>query len=246
MKRFSTSRFVRVGIGALAALVGGVTPAAALQTEATPPQAAQLAGDDRNAQGAIRWLESRVQRDPEDFVAHNKLASAYLQRLRETGDATFLTRASRAARASLGTLPPERNRDGLNLLAQVEFAGHEFAAARDHARLLVRLEPDKAYPYQILGDALLELGDYEAAEAAFQQMQQRDGVQEITRVATEQRLGKMAILRGDLPAAQRSFTHALELALAQPDPPRETVAWCRWQLGETAFLRGDYVVAEQH
>ncbi len=29
-------------------------------------------------------------------------------------------------------------------------------------------------------------------------------------------------------------------------PPRETVAWIRWQLGETAFSIGDYVTAEKH
>ncbi|MEP6664394.1 MAG: tetratricopeptide repeat protein, partial [Verrucomicrobiota bacterium] len=30
------------------------------------------------------------------------------------------------------------------------------------------------------------------------------------------------------------------------NPPRETVAWCRWQLGETAFSHGDYKMAERH
>src|SRR5207249_7432995 len=31
-----------------------------------------------------------------------------------------------------------------------------------------------------------------------------------------------------------------------PVRPRETVAWCRWQLGELAFAAGKYVTAEQH
>jgi hypothetical protein len=60
-----------------------------------------MSADERGVQDAVRWLESRVRKDPEDFVAHNKLGGYYLQRLRETGDATFLARASRAARASL-------------------------------------------------------------------------------------------------------------------------------------------------
>jgi tetratricopeptide (TPR) repeat protein len=29
-------------------------------------------------------------------------------------------------------------------------------------------------------------------------------------------------------------------------PSREVVAWCRWQLGEVAFARGDYETAERH
>src|ERR1044072_2757214 len=55
----------------------------------------------------IRFLEDRVRRDPDDFIANNKLTSAYLQRLRETGDTTYLSLASRAADASLKTLPAE-------------------------------------------------------------------------------------------------------------------------------------------
>ena len=208
------SGFVWVGIMVLVAVSCPAASAAPEQTGAMPATAVLPGGDDPRVQEAIRWLEDKVQKDPEDFVAHNKLADQYLQRLRETGDATFLTRASRAARASLATLPPERNREGLNLLAQVEFAAHDFVAAREHARLLVRLEPDKAYPYQILGDAMLELGDYEAAEAVYRQMRQLGGIQEITRVATDQRLGRMAILRGDMVAAQRSFIFRCVIALA--------------------------------
>src|SRR5262245_33234804 len=41
----------------------------------------------------IRFLEDRVKKDPEDFIAYNKLAQQYLQRLRETGDLTYLNLA---------------------------------------------------------------------------------------------------------------------------------------------------------
>ena len=194
----------------------------------------------------VRFLENKIKRDPEDFIAHNKLAALYLQRVRETGDVTYLSLASRAARASLATLPPEQNTGGLAALAQVEYASHEFTAARDHARRLTELEPNKSYPFQMLGDALLELGEYEKAEAAFRRMEQLGGIQGLTRVAVEQRIARLAALRGDAVKAKRSFTTALSMALALAVPPRETVAWCRWQLGETAFAEGDYQTAEQH
>ena len=48
------------------------------------------------------------------------------------------------------------------------------------------------------------------------------------------------------PAITHHFRKALRMALAMPAPQRETVAWCRWQLGETAFLTGDYAGAERH
>jgi tetratricopeptide (TPR) repeat protein len=40
--------------------------------------------------------------------------------------------------------------------------------------------------------------------------------------------------------------NALKAALSLPAPPRETVAWCRWQLGELAFGAGRYAAAERH
>jgi len=77
-------------------------------------------------------------------------------------------------------------------------------------------------------------------------MEQLGGIQGLTRVTIEQRIARLAALRGDANGAQRHFSNALTLALALPAPPRETVAWCRWQLGETAFSVGDYATAERH
>ena len=193
----------------------------------------------------IRFLEDRVKKDPEDFIAYNKLAEQYLQRLRETGDLTYLNLATKAAHASLVTLPPEQNVGGLTASAQVEYASHDFAAARDHALKLIELEPKKGYTYQILGDALLELGDYDRSSAAYQTMEDLSGLQGITRSAIEQRLARVAALHGDLSGARQHLKNALTFALDLPEPPAETVAWCRWQLGEAAFAVGDYVGAEQ-
>jgi tetratricopeptide (TPR) repeat protein len=205
-----------------------------------------LPSDGEVAAQTIRFLEDRVKRDPEDFIAHNKLAAQYLQRVRETGDVTYLNLAAKAAHASLATLPPEQNTGGLTALAQVEYALHDFVAARDHALQLTKLEANKSYPYQILGDALLELGDYEKAEESYHRMEDLGGVQEITRIAIEQRIARLDALHGDCNGARLHFANALKMALALPLPPRETVAWCRWQLGETAFAVGDYAEAERH
>jgi tetratricopeptide (TPR) repeat protein len=191
---------------------------------------------------AIRFLENRVQRDPEDFLAYNKLAGYYLQRLRERGDLSYLELTFRAARASLAVLPAEENAGGLAALAQAEYAAHDFTAARDHARRLLELVPHKSYPYQLLGDALLELGDYEQGAAAYRQMERIGG----STVSAETRLARLAMLRGETELARRRLSAALVLALDSGAPSRETVAWCRWQLGETAFAIGDYETAEQH
>jgi tetratricopeptide (TPR) repeat protein len=231
---------------ALAACQRGTTTAVRVSRAATVPDARQLPADVDVQFQTIRFLEDRVKRDSEDFIAYNKLAEQYLQRVRETGDISYLNLAAKAAHGSLATLPPEQNTGGLTALAHVEYASHDFAAARDHARQLTKLEPNKSYPYQILGDALLELGEYDKAEAAFHQMEELGGVQGLMRVTIEQRLARLAALHGDANGAQGHFSKALTMALALPSPPRETVAWCRWQLGETAFSVGDYPTAEQH
>jgi len=163
-------------------------------------------------------------------------------RLRETGNVTWLGLAERAARSSLKAIPAEQNAGGLSLLAQVEFASHDFASARDHAGQLTRLEPLKAYPYLLLGDALTELGDYEAARSAFQEMERRGSAD----VAARTRLARMAALTGANSRAERLYVDALNLAIEAVPPSRETIAWCRWQLGETAFGAGDYDRAEKH
>jgi tetratricopeptide (TPR) repeat protein len=209
--------------------------------------AVAITSDSAAVASAIRFLENRVKLDPEDHIAYNKLGGYYLQRLRETGSLTYLELASKAANASLSVLPPEHNTDGLTVLAQAEYAEHDFAAARDHARRLVELDPGKSYPFHTLGDALLELGDYHGAAAAFDQMERlAAGFQGLTSVAVDQRLSRYAALHGDVDQAARRLSRALNAALAQPDPPRETVAWCYWQLGEIAFSTGQYETAEDY
>ena len=222
---------------------GGQQPAIADRAASDLPTAAPLVADDKATERAVRFLEERVKSDPEDFSASNKLAGLYLQKLRETGNASYLELAFRAARASLASVPEVRNAGGLAALAGAEFAAHEFTNARDHAIRLAEIEPRKSYPQTMLGDALVELGEYERAEIAYKKAVALDGGLTYN---GEIRLARLAQLKGDNSAVQKHYATALTLALNQPAPPRETVAWLRWQLGETAFSVGDYETAEKH
>lgn len=192
----------------------------------------------------IRQLEAMAAANPDDFVARNKLAGYYLQRLRETGNVDLLRLARRAADESLAIVPAEHNTGGLGALAQAEFAAHEFAAARDHARELALAEPGKLGPLLLLADALLELGDYDAAIDAITQIERRGATSPGGYVDIDTRLARLAMLRGRPDDARRHLANALASAHKLVPVPRETVAWCYWQLGETAFATGDYVEAE--
>lgn len=206
-----------------------------------PLSTAPLRGAD-TSMTAVRFLEDRVKKDPDDLVALNKLANYYLQLHRETSDVKYLDLALRSARSSLRVVAADQNLGGLMALAQAEFATHDFAAARDHARELTEYAPGKSAGYLVLGDALLELGDYEEAAKNYDKVAELDH----DKVATETRLAHLAALRGDLPAARRRYATALEQAKAALVPGPESLAWCHWQLGETAFQAGDKETAESH
>jgi tetratricopeptide (TPR) repeat protein len=205
------------------------------------PEAAPIANEMGSDESAIRFLEDRVKKDADDFIAYNKLAGYYLQRVRETGDLKYLELASRAATSSLKVLPAEQNIGGLATLAQVEFAAHNFTVARDYAQQLITLDPQKSYPFQLLGDSLIELGEYDKAANVFQELEKRGSGSSI-----EIRLGRLALLRGDIEKAKRRFANAIIYAEAQVPASRENVAWARWQLGEVFFSIGEYATAEKH
>jgi tetratricopeptide (TPR) repeat protein len=210
-------------------------------TDSASPAAASPSTEDTSA-SIIRELEERVRRDPEDFIAFNKLAGYYLQRLRESGDVKYLELARRAADASAAILPAEQNAGALSTLTQVDFASHNFASTQEKALLLMRIEPRKSQPYQIMTDALMEIGDYKGAEEALQKLQQLGGVS----ISSETRLARFDLLHGHSQLAQQRLTNALALALDQVPLQNETIAWCRWQLGEAAFSTGKYEQAERY
>jgi len=216
------------------------TPSSQAVAAASPSILGVAPGD-----AAIRFLERRVKDDPDDFMALNQLAARYLQRVRETGAVNFLDLATRAARASLAAMPEAQNLAGLAILAQTEQASHQFTAARDHARRLIELAPGRSDPYAILGDALVEFGDYDAATRVYEQMQQAVERAGASPIDLHTRLGQLAWLRGDVEAASRSFSAALDAA-RETGAGSETIAWCQWRLGELAFAQGDYPGAEGH
>jgi len=236
---------VAISTGVLSALVvrqKSPIEKAVPEQDGAPALAASTRSPSEETETALRFYLERVRRDPEETRSLNALAELYLRRVRETGNEDHLPLALNAAHASLAAVGARQNIGGLTVLAQAEFSNHDFAAARDHALQLAQLNPRKSEPYAILGDALLELGNYDEAAEAFQKMQmfgQKDA-------GVETRLARLAVLRGATDEARQHFTTALNLLFALPDPPVETVAWCRWQLGETAFAVGDYVAAENH
>jgi tetratricopeptide (TPR) repeat protein len=205
-----------------------------------PAETAPVPGSE-TSMTAVRFLEDRVKSDPDDLVALNKLASYYLQLHRETSDVKYLELSMRAARSSLRVAGADQNLTGLLALAQAEFATHDFVSARDHAKELTEYAPSRSAAYLVLGDALLELGDYDGAKTNYDKVVELDHDE----VGTEARLAHLSALRGDLRAAERRYAAALSRAKTALVPTAEPIAWCHWQLGEMAFQTGDLRGAER-
>jgi tetratricopeptide (TPR) repeat protein len=196
------------------------------------------------ADATLSFFEARVKSDPDDFIAWNKLADARMRLLSTTGDLSHLTRAAEAVEKSLKAVPPEFNRAGVAMRVRVQLAAHRFEEARRSAEELRGLMPGKAYPLQVLGDALINLGDYEAAARTWKEMAAMD--EDENALATEPRFAQLDVIYGRVEQARERLAKALEQAQKAYPPSPENVAWYRVQLGELAFKSGNWDAAQTH
>ncbi len=105
---------------------------------------------------------------PTGEKAQAALASGYIQKVRETTDFAFLNRASAIVDRMLAADP--KSYDGLRLKAEIETFRHDFPAAAQLARKLIESNPSDSGAYGMLGDSLMELGQYAAAGDAYETM----------------------------------------------------------------------------
>jgi tetratricopeptide (TPR) repeat protein len=237
---------VAAGVAAVVFLLGGVLsrspvvdPLADARARAGSADRASLsrllagfaAGD---TAGLVRRLEHRVANEPGDGDALAVLGLAYQQRARETGTPTFYglsARAFRRAAAAEGPMPVIAV--GRASLANTR---HRFADGLRLARHAIRLDPEDGSAYGALGDALLNLGRYERAFAAYDRMAKlAPGIPSYARVAHAREL------LGRTSAAAEAYELALETGSSVP----EYVGWVLVQAGNVHFDRGDIDEAEK-
>ena len=190
----------------------------------------------------IRFHQSRVAADPDDPLAHNRLAAAYVQKARESGDLSLLRAGREGCARSLTLLPrgaPAAARPPL--LAAVHLARHEFTD-RPRARAPGgRPGPGRAGPHAVAGDALIELGDYEAAAQAYARIAGLDGPRR-----PDAAPGVSAVPAAATRAApSRGMRAAVALVTLGQSQRGEPTAWARAQLGDLLFHVGDLAGAER-
>ena len=225
---------------ALGALAGGVL---AESRGSTPGTAAPVALADRALTGAAasigasatRTLELRVRTEPTDAQALTELGFAYQLRWRETADASYLPRSEAALTRAARYGTDDANAVlGLGSLGLIR---HEFRTALMHGRRAQRLLPGSYRPYGVVGDALLELGRYDEAFAAFDRM-----ISLRPTLASYARVAYARELVGDRPGAVAAMRLALESASGQPEP----TAWAHVELAKLELALGHVGAARRH
>jgi tetratricopeptide (TPR) repeat protein len=213
------------------------TPAATTAPVVSDPAAVLLMGVPNSSGYADRLIaraQERIKLEPGDYKAFSDLGLAYLQKARETNDPAFYTQAEGVLKKSLAIQPD--NYDALGGLGALNLSRHQFRNAMDWGMKAQRLNPQKSYAYGVVGDAEIELGEYDQAVDTFQKMVDlRPDLSSYSRVSYAREL------YGDVPGA----TQAMQQAVNAGGPAAENTAWARVQLGNLYFNNNQLDKAEK-
>ena len=212
---------------------------ALMRSERPADQRVELPFDFRQTAGAstdtlIGSLQEKIRKNPKDFDSHIRLANAYLQRVRETGDPTLYTKTEDLldeARKLEDESPELFAARGTLALAR-----HDFAAALEYGTRALASDPQSARYHGIVGDAQIELGMYDDALDSYQEMvNDRPDFSSFSRVAYAREL------YGDPEGAIEAMEYALQAGSGTP----ENLAWAHVQLGNLWFSSGNLKEAER-
>jgi tetratricopeptide (TPR) repeat protein len=156
------------------------------------------------------------------------LADQYMQRMRETGDASYYVRAGKALGIARRLDP--RYPALYTSLGTLALARHDFRMGLTYGLRARALAPDVVRPLGVVVDAQIELGRYAAAGRTLQRM-----VDEKPNLASYARVSYYRELHGDLAGAESAMRLAVDAGGAAP----ENVAYVQTLLGQLELTRGN-------
>ncbi|HEX4718599.1 MAG TPA: tetratricopeptide repeat protein [Thermoleophilaceae bacterium] len=198
------------------------------------PPPAFVPATSQSTDARIASLQAQVRARPNDPRGYASLAQAYLQKVRETGDASFYTRAGAVLKTALRLDP--RSPDAVVVAGTLALARHDFAGALRLGKRARALTPDLAAPYGVLVDALIELGRYDQAGHALQRW-----VDIKPTLASYARVSYWRELHGDLGGA----IDAMRDAISAGGDVAENGAYVQTLLGNLDLQRGRFAAAER-
>ncbi|MES1262341.1 MAG: tetratricopeptide repeat protein [Acidobacteriota bacterium] len=175
----------------------------------------------------ISMYEMLVKVQPEVLHYQNLLAGAYIQKVRESMDYSYLDRASQILNKVIGA--DVKNYEAARLRTEIALERHDFRTAADDSRQLIDWSPNDSWNWGTLGDALTELGDYDNAAEAYQKM-----VSLRPDLSSYNRAAYFRFLYGDVENAVK----IMKMAIGAGSPMAENTAWCEVELGKIYLKTG--------
>jgi tetratricopeptide (TPR) repeat protein len=181
----------------------------------------------------IAAAEGRLKQQPENNAAADELVTAYLQKMRETADGSYLERATRLVDAMLKRDPSDYSARWHQV--EIELQRHHFKRVITMTDALTAERPDGVVVWGLRGDAFMELGEYDSAQAAYQKMVDlRPGLSSYNRIAFYR------FVTGDVEGAIDIMRQAIRIG-----GPPENLAWCLSDMGSMLFKTGAIAEAEK-
>jgi tetratricopeptide (TPR) repeat protein len=209
-----------------------------------------LAAQQRGADHRFAQAQNRVRIAPGDPASFAALGEAYLQKGRETNDASDYELAKDALGNSLDLYAgdPQSAVPATNM-AVAMMAEHRFHDALDWANRALGYGLGDPAPWAIVGDALADLGMYDKASEAYAKLVPSEaatslpGARRPLFYERDARMSYLYFINGDTSRAINSMENAVRRAIAD-NMPAENIAWSYYQLGEEFFQSGDLSSAE--
>jgi tetratricopeptide (TPR) repeat protein len=180
---------------------------------------------------AIHQFEARVAETPQDYLSSTILGQLQTRLARQTGNLDAYRHAEAAFRAALRI--NSSHLPAMLGLAATLASQHRFAEAIALARLARKTAPESVDALAVLGDAALEIGDYEQARIAFSEL--------ASKIADEPsvlaRQAQLLELHGKHPRALDLLRQAAATELAE-EAPGEAAAWYQTRIGALLYRHG--------
>jgi tetratricopeptide (TPR) repeat protein len=181
-------------------------------------------------------LTKNLRSNPSDKKSLLAMIALYLQEARNTGNFSYYNEAA------LNCIDRVLEIDAVNFEARsfkatILLSQHQFEQALEIAENLQKQYPLNAYVYGLLVDALVELGRYEDAVVAAEQM-----ISIRPDIRSYARISYLREIHGDLDGA----VAAMKLAVDAGVPGDENTEWCRVRLGHLYEQLGKVSDANLH
>jgi tetratricopeptide (TPR) repeat protein len=182
----------------------------------------------------ISMYSALVHSRPDNEHYQVLLAGSYVQKARETTDYSYLDRAVSTLNDVLSH--DSSDYEALRLLTETQLERHLFAQAAESSLRLIRIDGADPWNWGTLGDAYVEIGDYEKGAEAYQKM-----VSLRPDLASYNRAAHFHFLFGDVEGAIAIMQKAIQAGSSMP----ENIAWCLVDLGNIYWKTGRHELARQ-